>query len=77
MRERADLSREKDMGMTIELANRILSEDPRQILVRGWNLDGAGPARYGWWFRHACKVEYLGHTLSEVLDRAVEIGGAK
>jgi hypothetical protein len=44
----------------------------RQIgatLVRGWILDGAGPARYGWGILHACTTTYAGRTLLDVVSR--------
>lgn len=35
--------------------------------IRGWHLDGAGPARYGWGrTRAAGGREYLGRTVSDV-----------
>lgn len=39
------------------------------ILVRGWILDGAGPARYGWASVHPCKQRYEGRTLRDVAGR--------
>jgi hypothetical protein len=36
---------------------------------RGWILDGAGPARYGWAAIHPCKESYLGRTLADVAAR--------
>jgi len=34
------------------------------ILQRGWHLDSAGPARFGWAWRHASgRVTFLGQTL--------------
>lgn len=34
-------------------------------LVRGWILDGAGPARYGYARIDPCKQTWLGRTLQE------------
>lgn len=36
------------------------------VLVRGWILDGAGPARHGYAINHACKQQFVGRTLAEV-----------
>lgn len=35
-------------------------------LVRGWILDGAGPARFGYAVQHPCRQQYVGATLREV-----------
>lgn len=41
------------------------------VLLRGWHLDGPGPARYGWATRSpAGRVHYRGRTLAEVLASA-------
>ncbi len=37
-----------------------------RLLTRGWILDGAGPARFGWAAIHPCKLTYLGRTLADV-----------
>lgn len=34
---------------------------------RGWILDGAGPARYGWAAIYPCRERYLGRTIREAL----------
>lgn len=57
--------------MTLEAANAILSAvNPRTVLYRGWHLDGAGPARYGWAYRHPCKVEFVGRTIVSAIVHA-------
>ncbi len=35
--------------------------------VRCWAFDGAGSAKFGWYYNHDCKREYLGSTKAEVL----------
>lgn len=39
------------------------------VLVRGWILDGAGPARFGWASVHPCKQRWEGRTLAEIAAR--------
>lgn len=41
-------------------------------LTRGWILDGAGPARYGWGSIHPCKTRWEGRTLREIDQRLKE-----
>lgn len=36
------------------------------VLVRGWILDGAGPARFGYGRVAPCKQVWVGRTLAEV-----------
>lgn len=36
------------------------------VLVRGWILDGAGPARFGYARLDPCKQTWLGKSLLEV-----------
>ncbi len=38
-------------------------------LVRGWILDGVGPARYGWASVHPAKQRWEGRTLAEIAAR--------
>ncbi len=38
-------------------------------LVRGWILDGAGPARFGWASVHPSKQRWEGKTLADVRAR--------
>jgi hypothetical protein len=58
--------------MTLTIAITILLLDREALPVtRGWHLDGAGPARYGWGYRHATgRVTYLGATWRDVRDSA-------
>jgi hypothetical protein len=44
---------------------KILGSDVR----RGWILDGAGPARYGWGKQTGQRVRFLGATAAEALAR--------
>lgn len=40
------------------------------VLVLGWHLDGAGPARYGWaWLYPTGKKRFLGRTAFVALER--------
>lgn len=41
-------------------------------LTRGWILDGAGPARYGWGAIHPCKTTFLAATLEGVANKIAE-----
>lgn len=40
-------------------------------IYRGWVLDGAGQARFGWYAQHACKQSWLGYTLAKVYAQKV------
>ncbi len=40
-------------------------------LRRGWILDGAGPARFGWASIHPCCERWEGRTLAEIAARTV------
>ena len=35
-------------------------------LVKGWVLDGVGPARYGWGSVWPCRTRWEGRTLAEI-----------
>lgn len=37
-------------------------------IQRGWILDGAGPARFGWAAIEPCRSRFLGRTLAQVSD---------
>jgi len=50
--------------MTRKTARDIIN-NKLSVLVRGWHLSGAGPARYGWAYRHATSVEFIGRTLAD------------
>jgi len=65
--------------MTLSIALAILATpagamaQPWRALpvTRGWHLDGAGPARYGWaWTHPTGRVTYLGATWAAVRDAA-------
>lgn len=43
-------------------------------LTRGWILDGAGPARFGWGSIHPCKVRWEGRTLADIAARVASNG---
>ncbi len=55
--------------MTRKTAEEILA-DPKQALSRGWWLDGAGPARFGWAYQHPCKTEFIGATIQICVNKA-------
>jgi len=38
----------------------------------GWGLDGPGPARFGWWAVHPCRVRWLGRTRADVVARMMD-----
>lgn len=38
-------------------------------IVKGWILDGVGPARYGYGRVSASKIVWLGKTLAEVKEK--------
>ena len=59
--------------MLTSTARIILAHDNHRPagLIRGWHLDGAGPARYGWAYHHPCRVEYIGRTLADVTSEAL------
>lgn len=48
-----------------------LEQAANVVLVRGWILDGAGPARFGYARLATCKQVWLGRTLAEA---AVALG---
>lgn len=35
-------------------------------VFRGWVLDGAGPARFGWYAHYPCKNVFLGRSFAEI-----------
>jgi len=35
----------------------------------GWGLDGPGPARFGWWAVHPHRIQWLGRTRADVVER--------
>ena len=41
---------------------------------RGWHLCGAGPARFGYAWRHPCSYEWLAKSKPEALKVAKEKG---
>ena len=50
--------------MTTKLEQRLGA-----LLRRGWILDGAGPARYGWASIQPGRERWEGRTLREIRDR--------
>lgn len=55
------------MTSTTKTAQKIEALIGRGTIVcRGWVLEGAGAARYGWYEQHPCKRVFLGRTLAEV-----------
>ncbi len=55
--------------LSMEAVTSVLDGDFEGI-SRGWVLDGAGPARYGYYFQHPCKQEWLGRSCREVVELA-------
>jgi hypothetical protein len=47
------------------MTQRELEIKAKVTIIRGWILDGAGPARYGYGRVSPCKVVWLGKTLAE------------
>ncbi len=60
-----------------KILKRISINAPEVSLHRGWHLDGAGPARFGWGAYYPTgRVFYLGRTL-EAVARSLGIGDGK
>jgi hypothetical protein len=48
---------------------RVIEKRIGALLMRGWILDGTGPARFGWGSIHPCKTRWEGRTLQDVAAR--------
>jgi hypothetical protein len=53
---------------------RAIEESANVMLVRGWILDGVGPARWGWAVVEPLKRRWVGKTLA---DAARSLGAAE
>lgn len=56
-------------GATIRVTRKQIEKRLDARLRRGWILDGAGPARYGWASLHPCRERWEGRTLSAIAAR--------
>ena len=45
---------------------KTIEKRAKIVLKRGWILDGAGPARYGYARLTPCREVFLGRTLADV-----------
>ena len=54
------------MSATTKLTKSTIERDADVVLVHGWILDGAGPARFGYAVQHPCKQTWVGRTLADV-----------
>ena len=51
------------------LTKSAIEQAANVVLVHGWILDGAGPARFGYAQQSTCKQVYLGRTLADAAGR--------
>ena len=51
------------------MSKKAIEERLGALLLRGWVLDGAGPARYGWYSLHPCRQRWEGTTLAAIAER--------
>jgi hypothetical protein len=58
-----------DKLLTDSAAREIIHNGLKNC-VRCWAFDGAGSAKFGWFYIHATKKEYVGSTKTEALEAA-------
>jgi hypothetical protein len=52
-----------------KIKTKMIEQRLGKRLIRGWILDGAGPARFGWGSIHPCQIQWEGRTLAEIAAR--------